>query len=101
MFYNVVLVLYNNIYIYICLLSLRSAPVGRHTVLGWAPCITQQLPTGCFTHDDVCMSVLLSQFILPPFKVIIDRHALISVLLTIFWLFLYFSVIFFSWSVPL
>ena len=88
----------------VCLLSLRSTPIGRHAVLGWAPCAMQQPPTSCFTHDDVRVPVCFlnpSFPLLPPFKVVIDRHALAFIWLNVFWWFSYFSVTFFSWSVPL
>ena len=40
-------------------------PLGHHRALGWAPCVIQQLPTSCFTHGSVSISILLSQFFLP------------------------------------
>lgn len=40
-------------------------PLGHHRVPGWAPWVTQQLPTAiCLTHGDVYTSVLLSPFTL-------------------------------------
>ena len=43
-------------------------PLGRHRDLGWATCVTQQIPTGYFTYGNVYVSTLLSQLShsLPP-----------------------------------
>ena len=55
------------IYIYISPLPLEPGfpilnpiPLGHHSVPGWAPCVTEQLPVAsCFTRGSVYMSVLL------------------------------------------
>ena len=56
-----------------CILNLPpiSSPphptsVGFHRAVGWAPCVTQQIPLAiCFTYDNAYVSMLLSQFIPP------------------------------------
>ena len=60
----------NHHYMYMpSLLSLPPLPnpilLDHHRLPGWAPCDEQELPTNYFTHDNLYMSILLSQFILP------------------------------------
>ena len=43
--------------------SPQPTPLGHHSAPGWAPCGMYQLPTICFAHNDIYMSVALSQFI--------------------------------------
>ena len=46
--------------------SLTSTPLGYHTVPGWAPGATQQLPPAIyFTHGKLHVSVILPQFAPP------------------------------------
>ena len=46
--------------------TLPLNPLGHHRAPSWAPCAVSSFPLAlCFTHDSVCMSVLLSEFIPP------------------------------------
>ena len=53
-------------YTYISPILPISTPLGHHRAPSWAPCVTKQLPTSYFTHDNIYMSTLLSQSF-PPF----------------------------------
>ena len=43
----------------------HPTPLGHHRAPGWAPCDMQLTPVIYFTHDSVCMSMLLSQLSYP------------------------------------
>ena len=49
-----------------------SYPLGHHRAPSWTPYAIHQFPTSCFTHDGVCMFVLLSQ-VIPPSSSLIPR----------------------------
>ena len=106
MLYNVVVVVchtltyisHNFIYIYIYIyplpleppssLSRHSTPLGCHRVPGWAPCVTQQLPTkDLFIHESVYMSVLFSQFVLPSPSLAVFTRSFFMFLLRMFYIF--------------
>ena len=44
----------------------HPTPLTHHRELDWAPCVSQQFPTGYFIHSSVHLSMLLSQFVPPP-----------------------------------
>ena len=45
--------------------SSHPITLGHHRAPGSVPCAIQQLPTNCFTHGSIYVSVLLSPFVLP------------------------------------
>ena len=61
----------NQLYIHIfpfLILHRHPTPLGHHRAPGWAPCVNTaaSLLVICFTHVNVYIAVLLSQFVLPP-----------------------------------
>ena len=40
-------------------------PLGCHGALGWTPCVTEQMPTGCLFHTWECVCVCPTLWILP------------------------------------
>ena len=56
------IIIYKHIY---PLSSLHPTPLRYHRAPGWPPCVIEQLPTIRFTHDSICMPMLLSQFVPP------------------------------------
>ena len=48
--------------------SLHPTPLGCYRAPGWAPCVTQQLPTSYFTYGSIYVLLLL--FSHPPFPLL-------------------------------
>ena len=60
-------------------------PLGCHRAPGWAPSIIQQIPNSCFTHGNIYVSMLLSQFIPPsPFSAV--STSLVLYVFNLFWM---------------
>ena len=45
--------------------TLHPTPLGHHRALSWVPMLYSSLPLAGYLHASVCISMLLSQFILP------------------------------------